>query len=184
MASTDTHVRALIGGVIAMAVIVAASNYLVQFAINDWITWAAFTYPISFLVTDLCNRTIGPRQARRVVFVGFALAVILSIWLATPRIAIASGSAFLAAQILDISIFNHFRNAQRWWLAPLASSSIASALDTILFFSIAFAGTQVPWLTLAAGDYAVKLSMALVMLVPFGFAIRSRRFSEIKIEPT
>jgi uncharacterized PurR-regulated membrane protein YhhQ (DUF165 family) len=85
---------------------------------------------------------------------------------------------------LDISIFNHFRNERRWWLAPLVSSSIASALDTILFFSIAFAGTQVPWVSLAAGDYAVKLGMALVMLLPFGFAVRSRRFSEIIIEPT
>ncbi len=174
----NTPVRALASGVIAMALIVAASNYLVQFAINDWITWAAFTYPVSFLITDLCNRAIGPRLARRVVYVGFAFAVVLSVWLATPRIAIASGSAFLFAQVLDVQIFNHFRHARHWWLPPLASSSIASALDTIIFFSVAFVGTSVPWVSLAAGDYLVKLGMALVMLVPFGIAVRSRRFSE------
>ncbi len=163
-----------------MAVIVAASNYLVQFAINDWLTWAAFTYPASFLVTDLCNRTIGPRLARRVVYVGFTLAVVLSVWLATPRIAIASGSAFLAAQVLDVFIFNRIRHVQHWWLPPLASSSIASALDTLIFFSVAFAGTTVPWASLAAGDYLAKLGMALVMLLPFGIAVRSRRFAELK----
>ena len=180
MKSDNNPVRALASGVIAMAIIVAASNFLVQFAINDWITWAAFTYPVSFLITDLCNRTLGPRQARRVVYIGFTLAVALSVWLATPRIAIASGSAFLVAQVLDVSIFNHLRHARRWWLPPLASSSIASALDTLIFFSVAFVGTSVPWVSLAAGDYLVKLAMALVMLLPFGIAVRSRRFSELK----
>jgi len=179
MTEQRTPLRALISGVTAMALIVAASNYLVQFAINDWLTWAAFSYPVSFLITDLCNRTIGPRQARKVVYVGFAFAVILSIWLATPRIAIASGSAFLAAQVLDIFIFDRIRHSRRWWLPPLASSSVASALDTVIFFSIAFAGTAVPWISLGTGDYLVKLGMALVMLLPFGIAVRSRRFSEL-----
>ncbi len=168
--------RALAGGAIAMALIVAVSNYLVQFAINDWITWAAFTYPVSFLITDLCNRTLGPGPARRVVYIGFAFAVALSVWLATPRIAIASGSAFLIAQILDVFIFNRLRHARHWWLPPLASSSLASALDTLIFFSVAFIGTPVPWISLAAGDYLVKLGVALVMLVPFGLAVRSRHF--------
>lgn len=153
-------------GVTAMAAIVGASNYLVQFAINDWLTWAAFTYPISFLITDLTNRAFGARRARIVVYVGFALAVALSAWLATPRIALASGTAFLAAQLLDIFIFDRLRR-ESWWRAPLASSGIASALDTILFFSLAFAGTGLPWITWALGDYVVKLLMALAMLIPF-----------------
>jgi len=180
MTENITSVRALVAGVIAMTTIVAASNYLVQFAINDWMTWAAFTYPVSFLVTDLCNRTIGPSQARRIVFVGFALALVLSAWLATPRIAIASGSAFLSAQLLDVFIFNRIRHARRWWLPPLASSTIASAVDTMIFFSVAFIGTPVPWVSLATGDYLVKLGMAMVMLLPFGIAVRSRRFSELE----
>ena len=157
-----------------MAVVVTASNFLVQYAINDWLTYAAFTYPVSFLVTDLCNRAMGPKNARRVVYVGFAVAVVLSAILATPRIAIASGGAFLVAQVVDVQIFHHLRAVLRWWVPPLVSSTVASALDTVLFFSIAFAGTEVPWVTLALGDYAAKVAMALAMLVPFGIALRAR----------
>lgn len=159
--------KGVVWGVLAMAVIVAASNVLVQYPINDWLTWGAFTYPVAFLVTDLTNRALGPQKARQVVFVGFALAVVLSILLATPRIALASGTAFLIAQLLDVSIFDRLRRTGSWWTAPLVSSSVASAVDTALFFSIAFAGTAVPWVTLGLGDYAVKLALALSMLVPF-----------------
>ena len=166
--------RGLAVGIAAMALIVTAANVAVQFPINDWLTWGAFTYPVSFLVTDLCTRIMGPRSARRVVYAGFVIAVALSAVLATPRIAIASGTAFLFAQVLDVQIFHRLRRHRLWWAPPLVSSSIASALDTALFFSIAFAGTPVPWVTLALGDYAVKLALALAMLLPFGIAIRSR----------
>jgi uncharacterized PurR-regulated membrane protein YhhQ (DUF165 family) len=149
-----------------MAVIVTASNILVQHPINEWLTWGAFTYPVSFLVTDLTNRRLGPAVARRVVYVGFVLAVALSWYLSEPRIAIASGTAFLVAQLLDVHVFDRLRRAA-WWRAPLTSSLLASAVDTVLFFSIAFAGTAMPWVTLGLGDFAVKLAMALVMLVPF-----------------
>lgn len=153
-------------GVLAMTVVVAASNYLVQFPINDWLTWAAFTYPVSFFVTDLTNRRLGPGPARRVVYAGFVLAVVLSAWLATPRIALASGSAFLVAQLMDVAIFDRLRKA-RWWRPPLVSSTLASIVDTALFFGIAFSGTGLPWVTWALGDYAVKLLMALALLLPF-----------------
>jgi queuosine precursor transporter len=149
-----------------MTVIVAASNFLVQFSINDWLTWGALTYPVAFLVTDLTNRRLGSQSARRVVLVGFAFAFMLSVVLATPRIAIASGSAFLAAQLLDIHVFNRLREA-RWWLAPLLSSVAGSVVDTVLFFGLAFAGTGTPWMTWAVGDLGVKLAVALLMLVPF-----------------
>ena len=159
--------RGTLAGVAAMAVVVAASNVLVQHQINDWLTWGAFTYPVAFLVTDLVNRALGPAKARIVVCAGFALAVALSIWLATPRIALASGAALLAAQLLDVWLFHRLRGAGGWWLPPLSSSTVASALDTALFFSIAFAGTGLPWITLALGDYGVKLAVAVAMLVPF-----------------
>ncbi len=159
-------------GVIAMTVVVAGSNFLVQFAINDWLTWAAFTYPISFLVTDLCNRSLGPAAARRVVYVGFLIAVILSLWLANERIAIASGTAFLVAQLLDVQVFDRLRRAT-WWKAPLISSGLASIVDTALFFSLAFAGTEVPWVTLALGDLVVKFAMASSLLLPYRLAMRS-----------
>ena len=150
----------------AMILIVVASNWLVQFPINDLLTWGAITYPFSFLVTDLTTRLRGPVRARRVVWVGFMIAVLISAWLATPRIALASGTAFLAGQLLDIQIFQRLR-AGSWWRAPLVSSILGSVLDTTLFFSLAFAGTDMPWMTLALGDLGVKLAIAVLALVPF-----------------
>jgi uncharacterized PurR-regulated membrane protein YhhQ (DUF165 family) len=149
-----------------MTAIVAASNWLVQFPINDLLTWGAITYPFSFLVTDLTTRLHGADRARRVVYAGFILAVLLSIWLATPRIALASGTAFLAGQLLDIQVFQRLR-AGAWWRAPLVSSAAGSVVDTALFFSLAFAGTELPWITLALGDLGVKLVLSLLALAPF-----------------
>jgi hypothetical protein len=157
----------------AMAAVVAASNVLVQFPINDWLTWGAFTYPVAFLVTDLTNRRLGAAAARRVAVAGFVAAVVLSIWLATPRIALASGIAFLSAQLLDVTLFDRLRR-RPWWQAPLASSTLASVWDTALFFSLAFAGTGLPWLTWALGDLGVKLAMALLLLLPFRALMGSR----------
>jgi len=190
--------------VAAMAVVVAASNFLVQFPVAAQIgdvdlanilTWGAFTYPFAFLVTDLTNRYFGPRGARLVVLVGFAIAVVWSIMLASPRIAIASGTAFLAAQLFDITIFNRLR-AGVWWRAPLISSLAGSVLDTLLFFGLAFSawfavldtglgredsslgflvplldvGGEVPlWVSLALGDFIVKTLVALALLAPYGF---------------
>ena len=157
--------------IIAMVVVVVSANVLVQIPINQWLTWGALTYPISFLITDLANRFHGPKIARRVLYVGFIIAVILSIYFATPRIALASGTAFLIAQLLDVSVFDRLRN-NIWWQPPLISSLIGSAIDTALFFSIAFYGTSVPWVTLAIGDFFVKVILALIMLIPFSVAYK------------
>ena len=149
-----------------MAAIVYISNRLVVVPINDWLTWAAFTYPFAFLVTDLVNRRAGAQVAFKVVIVGFALGILMS-WLAgDPRIAIASGTAFLVAQTLDVGLFSRLRQ-RVWWVAPGVSSTVGSVVDTLLFFSIAFVGTGVPWPQLAAGDLAVKLAMVLLALVPY-----------------
>lgn len=161
----NTGTGLLIGSA-AMAALVTLSNVLVQFPLNEWLTWAAFSYPACFLVTDLTNRALGPRAARRVVLVGFALGVCLSVALASWRIGLASGAAFLTAQLLDVQIFDRLRRTA-WWCPPLVSSVVASLVDTLLFFALAFAGTEVPWITLALGDYAVKVAMALAMLLPF-----------------
>lgn len=152
--------------VAAMVVLIVASNILVQQPINAWLTWGALTYPMTFLVTDLINRGDGPRSARRVVYLGFAVAAVASIYFAGPRIAMASASAFLAAQLLDVQLFDRLR-AGSWWRAPLISSTVASALDTVLFFSLAFYGTDVPWTTLLVGDFLVKFVIAFAMLGPF-----------------
>lgn len=158
-------------GIVAMIGIVTASNILVQYPLNDWLTWGAFSYPVSFLVTDVTNRALGARRTRLVVYAGFVVAVALSMVFATPRIALASGSAFLASQLLDILIFDRLRQSA-WWRAPFVSSVIASGLDTALFFGLAFAGTDVPWITLGLGDYAVKLGLAVLMLLPY-WSLRS-----------
>ena len=166
--------RGLALGIAAMAVVVTASNVLVQYPINDWLTWGALSYPFAFLVTDLTNRRFGPRSARRVVLVGFACAVVLSAWFATPRIAAASGSAFLIAQLADVQVFDRLRNA-KWWQAPLVSSALGSILDTALFFSLAFAGTGLPWVTWALGDLGVKAGFALILLIPFRLLLNATR---------
>lgn len=154
------------GMVVAMMLIVASANWLVQFPVNDWLTWGALTYPVSYFITDLTNRMRGPQAARRVVWVGFALAVILSIWLAGPRIALASGTAFLVSQMLDIRVFDRLRR-RGWWRPPLFSSVVGSAVDTALFFALAFYATDMPWVTLAIGDYGVKVAIAVLMLAPW-----------------
>lgn len=183
-----------------MTLVVVASNFLVQFPVPgsvfginlaDLLTYGAFIYPIAFLITDLTNRQFGPAAARLVVVAGFVIAVAFSIWASTPRIAIASGSAFLLAQLLDISVFNRLRRSS-WWKAPLLSSLIGSALDTAVFFSLAFAASfafigpndefaiglapilgavaiEAPrWVSWALGDFAVKIIVGLVMLLPYG----------------
>jgi len=165
---TPTHV-VWIGFIAAMVVIVTSANVLVQFPLSRWLTWGALTYPISFLVTDLANRFYGPRFARRIVAAGFVIAVLFSAVLATPRIAFASGTAFLVAQLLDVQVFDRIRH-RIWWQPPLVSSVLGSVVDTALFFSIAFAGTEVPWVTLAIGDLGVKIVLALSLLLPFGAA--------------
>jgi len=169
---------------LAMTFVVVASNILVQYpfeplGLGDYLTWGAFTYPVAFLVTDLTNRRYGAGTARRLVAVGFVIAVALSIWLATPRIALASGTAFLVGQLFDIAVFNRFRR-QSWWRAPLIGSVFGSVIDTALFFSLAFAGDvemsgpvdfmglSLPlWQSLAICDFLVKMLLALLALVPY-----------------
>lgn len=200
--------RTHLPGILAMAAIVVASNILVQFLILDGLlTWGAFTYPLAFLVTDVMNRVYGVGPARKVVLAGFVTGVICSLigsqimlqgdgytYAAVPlRIAVASGVAFLLAQMTDITLFDRFREG-RWWRAPLISTLVGSALDTALFFTIAFSasvtffgpeadaavnwawetvpffnvGPAAPlWVTLAVADWMVKLALALIALIPF-----------------
>lgn len=156
--------------VLAMGVVVLSSNILVQYAINDWLTWGAITYPFAFLVSELVNRAFGPIQARRVAWVGFAVAVAASALLAPPRIAAASGLAFLLSQMLDISVFDRLRQS-RWWRAPLLATMLAAVLDTCVFWGVGFAGQDLPWVTWALGDLAIKLVMAVGLLLPFRLLI-------------
>ena len=161
-----------------MGLVVLSSNYLVQFPIKysgreEILTYGAFTYPIAFLITDLANRSYGKFIARKIVYIGFAIGVSFTLLFSTNftdlisvRIAIGSGTAFLVAQLLDVQIFDQLRK-RKWFIAPLTSSLIGSTIDTFLFFSISFYATGIPWVTLSLGDLAVKIFVALAMLIPF-----------------
>jgi uncharacterized PurR-regulated membrane protein YhhQ (DUF165 family) len=168
--------RPLLLPIAAMAIIVTVSNFAVQFPIKafglgDYLTWGAFTYPFSFFVNELTNRRYGPAAARQVVYVGFVVAIVLSALIATPRIAVASGTAFLIAQLLDVFVFDWLRR-QTWWRAPFLSAAGGSAVDTAVFFSLAFVGTPVPWVSLAITDFFVKLGFAAALVAPFGYLRR------------
>ena len=198
----------------AMGLVIFLSNLLVHYPVAvvlgsvdlaDWLTWGAFTYPVAFLITDSTNRLFGPCHARQLVYVGFALGVLLTLTdaLVTAaaranvisatvlealfndpdarsmlRVAIGSGTAFLIAQLIDVHIFDRLRR-ENWWKAPVASSFAGSLVDTALFFSIAFAGTGLPWIGWGLGDFCAKLLMMGLLLYPFrlltGFADRPVR---------
>ena len=167
-----------------MGVVVLASYYLVQFPINRYgleeiLTYGAFSYPIAFLITDLANRSYGKIVARKIVYFGFVIGISFTLLFSTNfaelisvRIAIGSGAAFLVAQLLDVQIFDNLRKKE-WYIAPLTSSIIGSSVDTFLFFFISFYATGVPWFTLSLGDLAVKILVALLMLIPFRLLLKT-----------
>ena len=178
-----------------MSLIVALSNYLVQFPVNYFglkniLTYGAFSYPMAFLITDLANRKYGKSSAKKIVYMGFFLGVFLTFYLSTNysdlisvRIAFGSGTAFLFAQLVDVHIFDKLRK-KIWFVAPLSSSLLGSTIDTFLFFSISFYGTNLNWLTLSIGDLIVKIIVALIMLIPFRillFRIQEISIAEEKI---
>ena len=180
MAKTENRLFFLLA--FLMALVVALSNYLVQFPIKyfsleNLLTYGAFSYPISFLITDLSNRRYGKDVAKKIVYLGFGLGIFLTLYFSTNysdlisiRIAVGSGTAFLVAQLIDVYIFDRLRD-KIWYLAPLASSLIGSSIDTFLFFSISFYGTELNWITLSFGDLSVKIFVALIMLIPFRFLL-------------
>ena len=169
-----------------MGIVVVLSNYLVQFPVQQFglseiLTYGAFSYPVTFLITDLANRAYGKAVARKVVYLGFIIGILLTLFVSTNfkdiisiRIAIGSGVAFFIAQNLDVQVFDRFRK-KIWYVAPLTSSILGSVTDTFLFFSIAFYATGVPWVSLAMGDLAVKLFITLLMLIPFRFLLNKIR---------
>ena len=163
---------------ISMGLVVLASNFLVQFPVKFYgldkiLTYGAFSYPIAFLITDLANRSYGKLAARKIVYLGFTIGISFTLLFSTNfadiislRIAIGSGTAFLVAQLLDVQVFDKLRR-EKWFIAPLGSSFIGSSVDTFLFFSISFYATGIPWVTLSLGDLAVKIIVAVAMLIPF-----------------
>ena len=175
---------------LVMGIVVLASNYLVQFPIQYYgleeiLTYGAFSYPVAFLITDLANRFYGKTVARKIVYIGFIIGIVFTLFFSTNfadlisvRIAIGSGTAFMVAQLLDVQIFDYLRE-KKWFVAPLTSSLIGSIVDTFLFFSISFYATGIPWVTLSLGDLAVKIFVALAMLIPFRLLLRTLKVSKV-----
>jgi len=173
-----------------MGIIVLASNYLVQFPIQYYgleeiLTYGAFSYPVAFLITDLANRSYGKIVARKIVYVGFIIGIVFTLFFSTNfadlisvRIAIGSGTAFMVAQLLDVQIFDFLRE-KKWFVAPLTSSMIGSTVDTFLFFSISFYATGIPWVTLSLGDLAIKIFVAIAMLIPFRLLLGTLKASKV-----
>ncbi|GAB3679094.1 7-cyano-7-deazaguanine/7-aminomethyl-7-deazaguanine transporter [Salinisphaera aquimarina] len=175
-------------------VIIAASNYLVQIPFGLFgfhTTWGAFTFPFIFLATDLTVRLYGARLARRIVFrvmfpalvASYLLSVLfvdgqfaglhalLVFNLIVARIALASFSAYLVGQLLDVHVFSRLRRLRRWWIAPTVSTVFGNMADTLLFFSIAFAGSSnafmaTHWFEIACVDYAFKMLISLLIFLP------------------
>ena len=177
-----------------MGLVIISSNYLVQFPVkfyelDNLLTYGAFSYPVTFLITDLANRAFGKKIARRLVLIGFFIGIILTLFVSTNfediisiRIAVGSATAFIIAQNLDVNIFDLLRK-KTWYVAPLTSSILGSIIDTFLFFSIAFYNTGIPWFSLALGDLVVKLLVALIMLIPFKLCIdKIRDLTDLKFK--
>lgn len=174
--------------------IIASSNYLVKipFTIFEFnTTWGAFTFPFIFLSTDLTIRVFGANLARKIILVVMIPALILSYvisvlfsdgdWTGLSslcdfnmfvfRIALASFAAYLVGQLMDITIFNHLRQNYRWWVAPTASAIVGNAIDTLLFFAIAFHHSDdiymaTHWVEIAIMDYGFKILICGVFFLP------------------
>ena len=178
-----------------MGLVVLASNYLVQFPIKYYgleeiLTYGAFSYPVAFLVAQLLDVQIFDQLRKKKWFVAPLTSSLIGSTIDTflffstnfedlvsVRIAIGSGTAFLVAQLIDVQIFDKLRK-KKWFIAPLTSSLIGSTVDTFLFFSISFYATGIPWVTLSLGDLAVKIFVALSMLIPFRLLLGTLKASK------
>lgn len=174
--------------------IIISSNFLVQYPftiMNLHTTWGAFTYPLTFITTDLTTRIIGPSKAKTIIFAAMLPGAITSYIVSTLfvngiyqdltslfhlnmvafRISLACFMAYIIGQLLDILIFQKLRNNKSWWLAPSASSLVGNFIDTVVFFFLAFYGSNIAvlrdhWIETAAIDFCLKYFVTLVCFIP------------------
>lgn len=155
--------------------VIALANYTVQFtgtfAGHDF-TWGMFVFPLVILATDLTVRLSNQRNARVIVAGAYIPAIVISAWLADWRIGLASGSAYLLGQLLDITVFQKIRERSRsWWAAPLISTFFANILDTYTFYSAAFYRSADSfmaenWVELASVDLVFKIVVSILLFLP------------------
>lgn len=174
--------------VFAHVSIIALSNSLVQFPFICFgfrTTYGAFTYPLIFILTDLSTRLLGQEKARKIVLLAMLPGLICSFFISnycnqnelflfnsvSLRVALASLTAYVLGQLLDITIFHKLRQLKQWWIAPSVSNVFGNLFDTFCFFFVAFYHSINPflsahWFEIATVDLLVKITISLLTFVP------------------
>lgn len=165
-------------------VIIGLSNYLITLPVTVLgfsMTWAAFSFPLIVVATDLTVRLIGKQEARSIINLAFMPAIIISvivIYLSGNqasiafRIGIASGCSYLASNLLDVYVFQKVRERfNQWWAAPTGSSILANLLDTYTFFAVAFYGSanafmRDHWPSVAFNQASTKIIVSWFVILP------------------
>ena len=170
---------------LAHIIIIAISNYIVQFTIDvpafGALSIAAFTFPLVVVLTDLTVRLMGKQTGRAVISLAFIPAIVVSILIVlssgapssvATRIGLGSGMAYFVSNLLDVYVFQYFREKyQTWWIAPTLSSIVSTFLDTFTFFFVAFAGGENQfmaehWAEVATNNSLSKILVSLVVILP------------------
>lgn len=164
--------------------IIAISNYLVTLPftiLGIELTWAAFTFPLIVVATDLTVRLSNKYTARKIVALAYGPAItasIIVVWLTGApssvaiRIGFASGTAYLFSNLLDVFVFQKFRERfSQWWVAPAFSSVAANIIDTFTFFAVAFYASENVfmrdhWFNVAEGQTLTKISVSAIVILP------------------
>ena len=162
--------------VTAHIIIIALSNWLVQFPQNILgikFTWAMFIFPLIVVVTDLTVRLSNQYNARLITGIAYIPAIIISSVLADWRIGVASGTAYLLGQMMDIFVFQRIREKfSAWYAAPLIATLVSNIIDTYIFFAVAFTGSSNPfmaqhWFSIATTDLFFKSIVSYIVILPF-----------------
>ena len=170
---------------LAHILIITISNYIVQFKIDvagHPLSVAAFTFPLVVVLTDLTVRLIGKQTGRAVIGLAFVPAIIASILVVLAsgapssvafRIGLGSGFAYFVSNLLDVYVFQYFREkyAQTWYIAPTLSAIVSTFIDTYTFFGVAFAGRDDPfmadhWIEVATNNSISKIIISLIVILP------------------
>lgn len=169
---------------LAHVLIIAISNYIVQFKFTVFgapLAWAAFTFPLVVVLTDLTVRLLGKETGRAVIALAFIPAILVSMAVVklggAPdsvafRIGLGSGMAYFVSNLLDVYVFQYFREKyQTWWIAPTLSSIASTFIDTYTFFAVAFAGgadefMSQNWHIVATNNSISKIIVSLLVILP------------------
>ncbi|MFL2597978.1 MAG: queuosine precursor transporter [Flavobacteriaceae bacterium] len=179
--------------------ITTLSNALVSIPIEIYefkITWAAFSFPLVVVATDLTVRLLGKSIAQKTIAFSYPISIISSIMIiyfegnfmsVAFRIGIASATAYALGILIDINVFQYIRERySAWWLAPALSTVISNVIDSYTFFSTAFFGSEdiymsTNWIEIAGNQTALKIIIGLVFFLPiYGILLNfiSKRLSQ------